>query len=164
MSATPLTIERAELRVVRLPLLTPFPIATGTMTEKLFPLLVLSAGGVEGVAEGVMDPLPDYLEETLPAALALLREALLPGLVGRRIDAPQDVLAALGQWRGHRMARAMVEMAVWDLWARALGVPLMSLLGGTRRQIEVGALAAPGLDQLIDLVPHAPKCARRRES
>ena len=33
----PLRIDAAELRLVRLPLVTPFTIATGTMTEKVFP-------------------------------------------------------------------------------------------------------------------------------
>jgi len=149
-----LTIERAELRIVRLPLLTPFTIATGTMTEKLFPLLILHADGVEGVAEGVMDPLPDYLEETLPAALALLREVLLPGLVGRALTAPQDIAAGMEGWRGHRMTRAMVEMAAWDLWARSLNVPLKALLGGTREAVEVGVSLGigdiPGTVERVD--------------
>ena len=69
----PLRIDGATLRLVRLPLVTPFTIATGTMTEKVFPLLTLRAGGLEGYAEGVMDPLPDYLEETVAGAMDLLR-------------------------------------------------------------------------------------------
>lgn len=43
----PLRIEAAELRLVRLPLVTPFTIATGTMTEKVFPLLTLKADGID---------------------------------------------------------------------------------------------------------------------
>jgi O-succinylbenzoate synthase (EC 4.2.1.-) len=46
-------IERAELRLVRLPLINPFIISTGTITERVFPLVTLSAGGLEGYAEGV---------------------------------------------------------------------------------------------------------------
>ena len=52
----PLRIDGATLRLVRLPLVTPFTIATGTMTEKVFPLLTLRSDGLEGYAEGVMDP------------------------------------------------------------------------------------------------------------
>ena len=74
----PLRIEAADLRLVRLPLVTPFTISTGTMTEKIFPLLALKADGIEGYAEGVMDPLPDYLEETTSGAMAC------PGLSWRR--------------------------------------------------------------------------------
>ena len=78
----PLKIDSAELRIVSLPLLTPFKISTGTMYDKVFPLLILRSSGLEGYAEGVMDPLPDYLDETIPAALAILRDVLLPAIVG----------------------------------------------------------------------------------
>ncbi|MFT4012510.1 MAG: o-succinylbenzoate synthase [Paracoccus sp. (in: a-proteobacteria)] len=131
-------IETAELRIVRLPLLTPFVISTGTMTEKVFPLLTLRAEGIEGHAEGVMDPLPDYLEETQAAALAFLRQALLPQVIGRRFDSPAQLGPLLAPWRGHRMAKAMVEMALWDLWAKALNLPLSAALGGVRDRVEVG--------------------------
>ena len=77
MTASPLKIDGAELRLVRLPLLTPFTIATGTMHEKLFPLLTLRSNGIEGHAEGVMDPLPDYLDETIAGAMMLLRDVLI---------------------------------------------------------------------------------------
>lgn len=134
----PLTIDSAELRLVRLPLVTPFTIATGTMTEKLFPLLTLRSGGLEGYAEGVMDPLPDYLDESLPAAMALMTEVLLPGLIGRSFANPEALQATLKPWRGHRMTLATVEMAFWDLWAKSLDLPLMTLLGGEGNAVEVG--------------------------
>ena len=96
MSLASLRIEQAELRVVRLPLLSPFTIATGTMHEKLFPLLTLKADGIEGYGEGVMDPLPDYLDETIAGAVALLGEVLLPQIIGRSFENPAaiDTLAA----------------------------------------------------------------------
>ncbi|WP_347267002.1 o-succinylbenzoate synthase [Paracoccus sp. (in: a-proteobacteria)] len=131
-------IEAAELRIVRLPLLTPFVISTGTMAEKVFPLLTLKAEGLEGYGEGVMDLLPDYLEETQAAALPFLRQAVLPQLLGRCLAAPAELAAILAPWRGHRMAKAMVEMALWDLWAKALRLPLSALLGGVRDAVEVG--------------------------
>src|SRR6218665_1718751 len=74
----PLRVDGAELRLVRLPLVTPFTISTGTMHEKLFPLRTLRAGGIEGCVEGVMGPLPDYLEETVAGAVDLLCNGLLP--------------------------------------------------------------------------------------
>lgn len=74
----PLTIDAADLRLVRLPLVTPFTIASGTMTEKVFALLRLFAGGQEGVAKGVMPALPDYLEETATGAMAFLSGVILP--------------------------------------------------------------------------------------
>ncbi|MFN4142131.1 o-succinylbenzoate synthase [Aestuariivirga sp.] len=150
-----LRIESAELRLVRLPLLTPFTIATGTMQEKVFPLLILRSGGLEGYAEAVMDPLPDYLEETIPSGMALLRDVLLPQIVGRRFASPAAVESLLSPWRGHYMTKAVVEMALWDLWAKSLGLPLKALLGGEKEGVEVGV--SLGIGTVADTVARAEK-------
>lgn len=135
---SPLTIDRAELRLIRLPLLTPFVISTGTMTDRIFPLLTLYSGDHAGHAEGVMDPLPDYLGETLPAALAMLKDLFLPMIVGRTFANPAALNTLLAPWRGHQMTKATVEMAFWDLWAKSLNLPLQTLLGGSGDTIESG--------------------------
>lgn len=135
---TPLRVDGASLRLVRLPLVTPFTIATGTMTEKVFPLLTLRSGGLEGYAEGVMDPLPDYLEETVAGAMNLIESALLPQVLGRSFDHPEALARLFAPWRANFMARATVEMAFWDLWAKSLGLPLQTVLGGSGEAIDVG--------------------------
>lgn len=134
----PLRIDGAELRVVRLPLVTPFTIANGTQTEKVFPLLTLRADGLEGYAEGVMEPLPDYLDETIAGAMEFLSKMLLPQILGQRIAHPEFVARQFAPWRGNYMARATLEMAVWDLWAKSLNLPLQTVLGGEGDAIDVG--------------------------
>ena len=133
-----LRIESAELRIVNLPLIAPFKVASQTLTDKTFPVLILRGDGVEGFSEGVMDPFPDYLEETIPGALAFLRDLVLPRIVGRRFGNPAELAALLAPWRGHRRSKALVEMAFWDLWTKALGLPLMAALGGVRDAVPVG--------------------------
>lgn len=155
MTASPLKIDSAELRLVRLPLITPFTIATGTMHEKLFPLLTLRANGIEGYAEGVMDPLPDYLDETIAGSMMLLRDVLVPQLVGRSFESPAAVENLLTSWRGHYMARALVEMAFWDLWAKSLNLPLKTLLGGTGDAVDVGV--SLGIGSVADTIARARK-------
>lgn len=132
------TIESAELIVLRLPLKFRFETSFGVQTSKIVPLLVLRGGGLEGVAEGTMEFAPMYREETVAGALHLLREVFLPRVLGKTFANPEAVNDALGTFRGNRMARAMVEMAAWDLWARVLDVPLGTLLGGHRSEVEVG--------------------------
>lgn len=134
----PLRIDGAEIRLVRLPLVTPFTISTGTMHEKLFPLLTLKSEGLEGYAEGVMDPLPDYLEETVSGALDLMRNVLLPQVLGKSFANPQELARLFEPWRANHMARATVEMAFWDLWAKSLDLPLQTVLGGVGDAVEVG--------------------------
>ncbi len=131
-------IELAELRVVHVELLRPFETSFGVETGRLVPILRLFAGGVEGVAEGVMDPLPLFREETIAGALALVKDVFLPRILGAELKGPQDVPPLLAPFRGNRMAKALVEMAVWDLWARSLNQPLAALLGGVRSAIPVG--------------------------
>ncbi|MCK0172070.1 o-succinylbenzoate synthase [Aliiroseovarius sp. S1123] len=149
-------IESAELRIVSLPLLTPFVISTGTMTAKTFPLLVLKGEGIEGVAEAVMDPTPDYLEETIPGAMAFLRDVLLPQIVGKRFDSPYELQPLLSPWRGNRMAKAVVEMAFWDLWSKSLGIPLKAALGGAGNHVDVGvSLGIAPIDTTLERVADA---------
>ena len=155
MTAAPLKIDSAELRLVRLPLLTPFTIATGTMHEKLFPLLTLRSNGIEGYAEGVMDPLPDYLDETIASGTMLLRDVLIPQLAGKSFANPAEMERLLAPWRGHYMTKAMVEMAFWDLWAKSLNLPLKTLLGGERDAIDVGV--SLGIGPIEDTIARAKK-------
>lgn len=133
-----LKIESAELRIVNLPLITPFKVSNQTLTDKTFPVLILRGEGGEGFAEGVMDPFPDYLEETIPGAMAFLRELILPQIVGKRFGNPAELTELMALWRGHRMSKALVELAFWDLWTKALGIPLSAALGGVRSAVPVG--------------------------
>ena len=149
-------IESAELRIVSLPLLTPFVISTGTMTAKTFPLLVLKGEGLEGIGEAVMDPAPDYLEETIPGAMPFLRDVLLPQIVGKRFASPYELQPILAPWRGNRMAKAVVEMAFWDLWAKSLNIPLKAALGGVGDSVDVGvSLGIAPVEKTLERVDEA---------
>jgi O-succinylbenzoate synthase len=85
-----------------------------------------------------MEELPLFREEFIKGALALVKEALLPRVMGIDLAAPPEVTDRLVPFRGNRMAKALVETAFWDLYAKGLGVPLGRLLGGTRQRIAVG--------------------------
>lgn len=153
MSAAPITIDSAELRLVRMPLLHPFTIATGTMHDKIFPLLVLRGHGHEGYAESVVDPVPDYLDETIPAAMALLKDLFLPQLIGKTFTSTLDLSPILNPWRGHYMTKAVVEMAFWDLQAKFLGVPMKTLIGGSGTHVKVGvSLGINPIDETLKRV------------
>jgi O-succinylbenzoate synthase len=138
LTNAPLRIDGAEIRLVSLPLVTPFTIASGTMYDKVFPLLILKADGLEGYGEGVMDPQPDYLDESITGSMDFVRTVLLPQVVGKSFANPAELEGQFASWRGFYMAKAMVEMAFWDLWAKSLLMPLKALLGGTGEAIEVG--------------------------
>ena len=93
-------------------------------TEKVAVITTVRSEGVEGYGESVMDMLPSYREETITGALHLLREALVPALLANGCDDPIDAGRFVEGWRGNPMAKASLELAVWDCHARQLGVPM----------------------------------------
>ena len=111
-------IERIEVRKLALPLKHPFETSFGTTTRKEFLLVTASAGGVSGYGECVADEHPYYLPETNETAWHILRDFLAPLLLASDIEHPREVSAVFSRVRGHNMAKAALEMAVWDLAAR----------------------------------------------
>lgn len=131
-------IEFAELHIIKLQLLSPFITSFDVETERTIPLLTLYSDGLEGYSEGVMEVLPLYREEFISGAIALLKEAILPRILGADLDHPSEVIDRLVMFRGNRMTKALVEMACWDLYAKSLDKPLYQVLGGNRTEIPVG--------------------------
>ncbi len=146
-------IDEIELRVVRLPYRTPFKTSFANETKKIAVLVTVRSEGVEGYGEGVMDPLPMYREETIAGATGLMRGALCPDLFAYGCEHPGELYDRWAHWRGNPMAKASVELAVWDCYARQQGVPLRTLLGGDRTEILVGAsLGMNPVEQTVESV------------
>jgi muconate cycloisomerase len=122
-------IVAVEPCIVEVPLRRPVRGVHGVTAVQRSVLVRVAAGdGVEGW--GDVDPTPGYSRlsvEDVHAAVTGLAPALL-GLDPRNVRAALAVMEARGG--GRLEAIAAVEMALWDLKARALGVPLHSLLGG----------------------------------
>ncbi len=131
-------IERATLREFPLSLREFFEISSGGSQDRRILLLTLEGEGLEGWSECVASREPAYSYETTDTAWHVLTDFVLPRIVGREIEGPEDVLEPVSWIRGHGMAKAAVEMAAWDLTARADGVSLSEKLGGTRASVSVG--------------------------
>jgi o-succinylbenzoate synthase len=131
-------IDRVELREIRLPLREPFITSSGSWQDRRILLVKLEGEGYEGWGECVAAEDPGYSYETTETAWHILTTHLLPGLVGREILGPEEIFDHVPHVRGHRMAKAAVEMAVWDLQARAVELPLWELLGASGAPVPVG--------------------------
>ncbi len=131
-------IDTIAVRHLTLPLLHPFETSFGRTTTKEFLLVSASADGVTGYGECVADKDPFYLPETNATALHVLRDFLVPLALGLDLSDPRALAPGLARVRGHEMAKAALEMAVWELWARRDGVPLHALLGGRGGRIAAG--------------------------
>jgi O-succinylbenzoate synthase len=131
-------IERIDLRLLRLPLVHFFETSFGRSYDRLFMLVTVFDDGVEGWGECVAEEAPYYSSETTETAWHIISEFIAPRVLGVEFGHPRDVLPALASIRGHNMAKAAVEMAAWDLFARQQDQPLSRVLGGTRGRIESG--------------------------
>jgi o-succinylbenzoate synthase len=131
-------VERIELRGIRLPLRFPFETSFGRSESKEFLLVSVSADGVTGHAECVADVDPFYLPETNETARHVIRDFLAPLLLAGDVESPRALPALFARVRGHEMAKAALEMAVWELQARREGVPLYHVLGGHGGEIASG--------------------------
>jgi O-succinylbenzoate synthase len=130
-------IESVELRLARLPLVRPFRTSFGVETEKEVIYVRVDTGAAAGWGECVAGTLPDYSDEFNEAAWIVLRDHLAPFLLGRDVE-PEQVGPLVASVRGHRMAKAVLEMAVLDVWLRERNVSLASYLGATRERVACG--------------------------
>jgi O-succinylbenzoate synthase len=134
-----LLIQSIELREIRLPLIHFFETSFGRTTERRILLARLTdANGVEGWGECTAGEGPFYSDEWTDAAWATLLEFLAPMIIGKEIESAASVFSLMKPVRGHRMAKATIETACWDLEAKNAGVPLWKHLGGTRSEIACG--------------------------
>jgi len=140
-----LKLERIEVRRLRLPLRFPFETSFSRTDAKEFLLVAVSADGLTGYGECVADADPFYLPETNGTVLHVLREFLIPLALRLDLGHPRELGGAFARVRGHEMAKAALEMAVFELHARREGAPLWRVLGG--RGGEVAAGVSVGLEK-----------------
>jgi len=151
---TAVRIERIELRLVRLPLVRFFETSFGRVYDRTFLVTRLDDEGAIGYGECVADDNPYYSSETTETAWQIISEFLVPLVLGVTFAHPREVFASMHRVRGHHMAKAAIEMASWDLFARQQGVPLRQALGGARTEIAAGVSIGiqDSLEQLAERV------------
>jgi len=148
-------IAAVGLSELRLPLVRSFETSFGRMTARQLILVdVEDASGAVGWGECVADADPFYSAETSTTAWHILEQYLIPAVLGRELAAAADVSSRWTVVRGHQMAKAALEMALWDLQARTLGRPLCELLGAKARPIAAGVSIGiqPSPAALVDRV------------
>jgi len=133
------TLSSIELIEINLPLVHFFETSFGRTYERRIILIhVTDADGADGWGEITCGETPSYSDEWTDSAWATAEKILAPMVVGKEFSSAADVWNAVKRVRGHRMSKAGIETACWDLEAKKLGVPLWRHLGGVRSEIECG--------------------------
>jgi O-succinylbenzoate synthase len=148
------TIDRLDIRLLRLPLVRYFETSFARSYDRMFVLVTVHGEGAQGWGEAVAEHDPYYSSETTETVWHVVTEFLAPLVLGRHFAHPRDLWPAMARVRGHNMAKAVVEMAAWDLHAKQNGQPLWQALGGRRRPIASGVSIGiqDSLDELVDRV------------
>ncbi|MDP9245397.1 MAG: o-succinylbenzoate synthase [Chloroflexota bacterium] len=147
-------LERVELFTVRLPLKRAYETSGSRETHQTHVLARVESEGAVGWGESVAPEQPWYSGETPKTVWYALDEVILPQLLNEDLAGPADTDAKLAWIREHRMAKATIEMSIWDLFAKRDGVSLSTLLGGTRDRILCGVAIGihPTVDALIETI------------
>jgi O-succinylbenzoate synthase len=151
-------IEKIELFLCRLPLVHFFETSFGRSYDRTFVLVRVEGASLgnthEGWGECVAEANPYYSSETTETVWHIISSFIAPLVLGKSFAHPRDIFAALHRIRGHNMAKAGVEMAAWDLYARIQGQPLARVLGGTRERIASGVSIGiqDSFDQLMEKI------------
>jgi o-succinylbenzoate synthase len=144
-------LRKLTLREIHLPLVEPFQTSFDTTTLRRILLLEADVDGVIGWGECTAGEDPYYCYETVETAWHILRDYLWSILRGREFASAAEVWDLFSRVRGHNMAKAGIEIALWDAEAKQRNLPLAKHLGGVREEISCGVSIGiqPSISELV---------------
>src|ERR1043166_9065055 len=147
-------VEALTLREIQMPLVHFFETSFGRTYSRNIVLVTAHCDGLTGWGECAAGEDPFYSEESFETAWYAILKYLAPAVVGKTLERGRDAAPLFARVRGHRMAKAAVENALWDAEAQQRRLPLWKLLGGTRREIACGVSIGiqDSLDQLMQKI------------
>lgn len=121
---------------VKMPLVDPFTTSFGTEEVKEVYVFELSGDGITAYSESVTAPGPFYSYEDNTTAFHII-STYLADLVK---DAPKpDVFMERAKHvKGHNMAKAALEMLLWDYHSKREGKPISDYIGVSKGYADVG--------------------------
>jgi O-succinylbenzoate synthase len=117
-------------------------------------LVEIECEGTSAWGECVAGEHPYFSDEMIDTAWFITESELAPRLLKADVASGRDLPELFKQVRGHRMAKAALENAVWELDSLRQGVPLAKLLGGTRETIACGVSIGiqPSMEEQLAVV------------
>ncbi len=131
-------IESITLHHINMPLVSPFETSFGRDIDRECILIEIRSEGLTGYGECVASRDPGYNYETTGTAIHIIKDFISPLMLGREVVDAADFQNLVSGIRGHFLAKAGVEMALWDLLGKRENKSLHEMLGGVREKVEVG--------------------------
>ncbi len=146
--------EAITLREIQMPLVHFFETSFVRIYSRRILLITAHCEGIEGWGECVAGEDPFYSSEWIESAWPTITSYLAPAILGQKLGSARDCANKFARVRGHRMAKAALENALWDAEARQLQQPLWKLLGGLRREIHCGVSIGiqDSVEQLLEKI------------
>jgi O-succinylbenzoate synthase len=133
-----MNIESIILRQIQVKLKTPFETSFGRTWERRVVLVEVLSERLSGWGEVTAGEGPFYNSETSDTSWLILSKFIVPLIAAAKVNGPASIPDILRPIRGHGMAKAALENALWDIEAQRQQVPLAKLLGGKRAEINCG--------------------------
>ncbi|MFL6295103.1 MAG: muconate cycloisomerase family protein [Actinomycetes bacterium] len=147
-------IETVSTTLVDLPLHRPHQFRDSTMDVQAVLLVRVATGdGVVGVGEGVVPGGPWWGGESVETMQVVIDRYLAPLAVGADLGRLPALRGRMDRLvAANPFAKCALETAMWDAWARTLGLPLSALLGGRCRDSlpVTWAIGAADPDVVVD--------------
>ncbi|MEK7785486.1 MAG: o-succinylbenzoate synthase, partial [Chloroflexota bacterium] len=151
---TAIRVEQIELRHISMPLVAPFETSFGVESEREGLIVTLRGEGLTGWGEVVASREPGYSPETAQTEWHILHEFIIPNVLGREFANVETLEAIYDNVRGHPMAKAGIQAALYDLLAKAQSLSLQKMLGGSGEKVKVGVSVGiqPNAGALVERV------------
>ncbi|RKZ21454.1 o-succinylbenzoate synthase [bacterium] len=143
-------IEKVTLYLVEMELVFPFETSFGVEKKKRFVLVEVVEDGISGWGEAPVSFHPLYSYETAGTAWSVLEKSFIPFLFKEKIENPYEFHEKIKKFRGHPMAKASLELALFDLYAKKNKKPLREIYGGTKKEVEAGV--SLGIEKDIEIL------------
>jgi muconate cycloisomerase len=159
-----LTIQKIQTRILDVPLIRPHRFArTGMNAQPILLMTLTTADGVSGTGEGVVPGGPWWGGESVETMQVIIERYFAPLLLGRRVDGIAAISQSMDDIVANNLyAKAAVEIALHDAWARSLSVPVHTLLGGLARS-SIPVTWALGTESAPDVIAEAQAKLDARE-
>jgi len=132
-------IEAIDTYLVSMPLKYPFRTAFGNNSTIESVLVRITSEGVSGWGEAAPWGSPGYSPEYSEGAFNCINSFIAPLLVGKDISSGDELQQVFGIIKGNQFAKAAIDLAWWDLYAKLCQMPLWKCIGGTQPSVQVGA-------------------------